>query len=53
MNLVNEIGALPTRNFQQSQFKGAELISGEYMTENLLVRNQACWAVPSPARTCH
>ena len=46
MNLVNEIGALPTRNFQQSQFEGAELISGEYMTENLLVRNQACWACP-------
>jgi aldehyde:ferredoxin oxidoreductase len=46
MNLVNEIGALPTRNFQASQFEGAELISGEYMTEHLLVRNQACWACP-------
>lgn len=46
MNLVNEIGALPTRNFQQSQFEGAEHISGERMAETILVKNQACWACP-------
>jgi aldehyde:ferredoxin oxidoreductase len=46
MNVVNDIGVLPTRNFQASQFEGAERISGEYMTEHLLVRNQACWACP-------
>ncbi len=46
MNVVNDIGALPTRNFTASQFEGAERISGEYMTEHLLVRNQACWACP-------
>ncbi|MFC1959591.1 aldehyde ferredoxin oxidoreductase family protein [Chloroflexota bacterium] len=46
LNVVNEIGALPTRNFQQSQFEGAELISGEYMTKNILVKKQACWACP-------
>jgi len=46
MNVVNEIGALPTRNFQQSQFEGADLISGEALTETLLVRKQACWACP-------
>lgn len=46
LNVVNDIGALPTRNFQASQFEGAERISGEYMTEHLLVRNQACWACP-------
>jgi aldehyde:ferredoxin oxidoreductase len=46
MNIINEIGALPTRNFQQSQFEGAEAISGERMTDTILVRNQACWACP-------
>ncbi len=46
MNIVNEIGALPTRNFQQSQFEGADKISGETMAETILVRNQACWACP-------
>ncbi|GAB4480326.1 MAG: aldehyde ferredoxin oxidoreductase family protein [Anaerolineae bacterium] len=46
MNVINDIGALPTRNFTASQFEGAERISGEYMTEHLLVRSQACWACP-------
>ncbi|MGB3715516.1 MAG: aldehyde ferredoxin oxidoreductase family protein [Candidatus Promineifilaceae bacterium] len=46
MNVVNEIGALPTRNFQQSQFENAEAISGERMTDTILVKKQACWACP-------
>jgi aldehyde:ferredoxin oxidoreductase len=46
MNVVNEIGALPTRNFQQTQFEGAEKISGETITDTILVKNQACWACP-------
>ena len=46
MNLVNAIGALPTRNFQQSQFENAENISGERLTETILVKKQACWACP-------
>jgi aldehyde:ferredoxin oxidoreductase len=46
MNVVNEIGALPTRNFRQSQFEGAEAISGERMTDTILARKQACWACP-------
>ena len=46
MNVINEIGALPTRNFQESQFAGADNISGEAITDNILVRNQACWACP-------
>ena len=46
MNVVNIIGALPTRNFQASQFEGAEQVSGEWLTDHLLVRNQACWACP-------
>jgi len=46
MNVVNEIGALPTRNFRESQFEGAERISGETLADSILVRNQACWACP-------
>jgi len=46
MNVINEIGALPTRNFQQSQFEDADKISGEAITDNILVKNQACWACP-------
>jgi len=46
MNLVNAIGALPTHNFQRSQFEGAEEISGEALTERYLVKNAACWACP-------
>jgi aldehyde:ferredoxin oxidoreductase len=46
MNIVNQIGALPTRNYQQSQFEGAEAISGEALTDNFLVKNAACWACP-------
>ena len=46
LNVVNEIGALPTRNFQQTQFEGADKISGEAITDTILVKNQACWACP-------
>jgi aldehyde:ferredoxin oxidoreductase len=46
MNIVNEVGALPTRNFRQNQFEGAENISGEALTEKFLVKNTACWACP-------
>ncbi|UCG22659.1 MAG: aldehyde ferredoxin oxidoreductase, partial [Chloroflexota bacterium] len=46
LNVINEIGALPTRNFQQSQFEHADKISGEAITDTILVKNQACWACP-------
>jgi len=46
MNVMNEIGALPTRNFQDSQFESAHKISGEALTDTILVKNQACWACP-------
>jgi aldehyde:ferredoxin oxidoreductase len=46
MNILNNIGALPTRNHQQTQFEGAEAISGEALTETYLVKNSACWACP-------
>ena len=46
MNVVNNIGALPTRNHQQAQFEDAELISGEELTDKYLVKNASCWACP-------
>ncbi len=50
MNVINEAGALPTRNFKDVQFEGAHDISAEAMAEpsgkdgkpNLLT-NQACF----------
>jgi aldehyde:ferredoxin oxidoreductase len=46
MNIMNNIGALPTRNYRESQFEGAEKISGEMLTETYLVKNASCWACP-------
>jgi aldehyde:ferredoxin oxidoreductase len=46
VNIMNTMGAFPTRNFQQVQFEEAEAISGEAIAETILVKNTACWACP-------
>ncbi len=46
MNIVNNAGALPARNFRHSQFEGADAISGEALADNFLVRSASCWACP-------
>nr|VFJ53738.1 MAG: aldehyde:ferredoxin oxidoreductase [Candidatus Kentron sp. FM]VFJ54291.1 MAG: aldehyde:ferredoxin oxidoreductase [Candidatus Kentron sp. FM]VFK10210.1 MAG: aldehyde:ferredoxin oxidoreductase [Candidatus Kentron sp. FM] len=50
MNVINEMAALPTRNWRESQFQGAGKISGEAMLEaratdgkTNLVTNAACF----------
>jgi aldehyde:ferredoxin oxidoreductase len=50
MNVINEMGALPTRNAKEVQFEGASKISGEAMHEKRptdgkanLVTNNACF----------
>ncbi len=50
MNVINEVGALPTRNHRDSQFEGAKDISAEAMAtprktdgKKQLVTNQACF----------
>ena len=50
MNIMNEVGAMPTRNMQEVQFEGASKISGEAMHEPRktdgrpnLVTNAACF----------
>lgn len=44
VNVINEHGALPTRNHQETVFEKAEEISGETLTETRLVSNKACFA---------
>jgi aldehyde:ferredoxin oxidoreductase len=43
---LNESGALPTRNFQEGSFEGAEKITGETMTNTILVGRDNCFACP-------
>ncbi len=50
MNVINEVGAMPTRNWRDVQFEGASKISGEAMHEprktdgkTNLITNQACF----------
>lgn len=45
-NIINEIGALPTRNGQTTSHPQAELISGEYIREHYLVEEPTCHACP-------
>jgi aldehyde:ferredoxin oxidoreductase len=44
VNVINEHGALPTNNHQQTIFDQAENISGEALTDTRLVANKACFA---------
>ncbi|MFC1987228.1 aldehyde ferredoxin oxidoreductase family protein [Chloroflexota bacterium] len=41
---LNTEGGLPTRNFQQGVFEGAEKISGETINEKILVGRGGCYA---------
>ena len=43
---LNVTGRLPTRNFQDGQFEGAEQISGETMRDTILIDRGSCFACP-------
>lgn len=43
VNMSNEGGFLPTRNYQSGVFENAESISGEYMLENFTYAHRACY----------
>lgn len=45
-NIINEVGALPTKNSQLTHWDEAEKHSGEYVNEHLLVANNTCHACP-------
>ena len=42
VSVFNRLGTLPTRNFQQSTFEGAEAVSGETFQTSHHVRNAHC-----------
>lgn len=43
---LQEAGQLPTRNFQDGQFEGAEEISGTTLRDTLLIDREGCYACP-------
>ncbi|KAB2888701.1 MAG: aldehyde ferredoxin oxidoreductase [Desulfobulbaceae bacterium] len=47
VNIINESGGLPTRNFTLGQFEGHEKISGETMYDTIIARNG------KPKHNCH
>jgi aldehyde:ferredoxin oxidoreductase len=46
LEIVNVMGALPTRNFQDGQFEAAEHISGWAFREHEWVKDYACFGCP-------
>jgi aldehyde:ferredoxin oxidoreductase len=44
VNVINESGAMPTKNFQLAQMDEAEAISGETLKDTRTLRNKACFA---------
>ncbi|MHC5075619.1 MAG: aldehyde ferredoxin oxidoreductase family protein [Planctomycetota bacterium] len=46
VNIVNESGIYPTKNFQKAYFETANKVSGETLAENYLVKNTACYGCP-------
>jgi aldehyde:ferredoxin oxidoreductase len=47
VNIINESGGLPTKNFTQGQFAGHEAISGETMYDTIVARGG------KPKHNCH
>lgn len=43
VEVINEFGLLPTRNFQQGRFDGVQSITAEAMREQIVLKNQACY----------
>lgn len=43
---MNQLGLLPTRNYQEGWFEDAELVSGEYLDEHHKVKVVACAQCP-------
>ncbi len=46
LEIINVMGALPTRNFQRGQFEAAEAISGSMFKEKEWVKDYACFGCP-------
>ncbi|HOO54129.1 MAG TPA: aldehyde ferredoxin oxidoreductase family protein [Methanothrix sp.] len=46
INVLNQLKGLPTRNFKESSFEGAEKISGEVLADDYLFRRVSCAHCP-------
>ncbi len=46
LNLINELGMLPTKNFNQGVFEDAENISGESLKDKVLKKRKSCYNCP-------
>ncbi|MEM2144690.1 MAG: aldehyde ferredoxin oxidoreductase C-terminal domain-containing protein, partial [Candidatus Jordarchaeaceae archaeon] len=46
VNIINENGVFPTRNFQTGVFPEADKISGETMEKTILTKRAACFSCP-------
>ncbi|MEJ2723582.1 MAG: aldehyde ferredoxin oxidoreductase family protein [Deltaproteobacteria bacterium] len=44
IRMLNRAGGLPTRNFRDTSFSGADHIDGEALTANILVRPKGCYS---------
>jgi aldehyde:ferredoxin oxidoreductase len=44
INILNEYGGLPTRNFRESSFANADKVGGESLAKRLLIRARGCIA---------
>lgn len=44
INILNEIGSLPTRNFQDGYFPTADKVGGESLAATVLVRPKGCFS---------
>ena len=43
---LNDAGGLPTRNFQLGSIDGVDAITGQTMTDTILVKKRSCFACP-------
>jgi len=46
IEVINELGCMPTRNFQSSYFEGGDKIDAHTMREGYWVKNFACYRCP-------
>jgi len=44
VNILNEVGGLPTRNFTDGYFPTADKVGGESLAKNILIRPRGCFS---------
>jgi len=44
VNILNQVGSLPTRNFHDGYFPTADKFGGESLSKNVLVRSKGCFS---------